>query len=224
MLLHRARSSLPEAPVLLLRLLEFAGVAVFAVSGALAAGRKTLDLLGVLVIATVTALGGGTVRDVLLDRHPVFWIAIPGYLYVALAAAVGTLLYTRRFRPPDRSLAYADALGLAMFTISGAQIAEGMHLHGGVVVLMGAITGVVGGVLRDMLTAEIPLILRRGRFYATASITGAIVYLLLEHVVDRATAGLLGMAWIALLRIAAIHWALVLPVYHLPGERSDESD
>ena len=107
----------------MLQLLEYVGVAVFAVSGALAAGRKRLDLLGVVVIATVTAIGGGTSRDLLLDR-PVFWIAEPAYLYVTLVAAVLTVAYTRRFRPPDRSLAYADALGLALFTMSGAQIAE----------------------------------------------------------------------------------------------------
>lgn len=207
---------------MLLRVLEFTGVAVFAVSGALAAGRKSLDLLGVLVIATVTALGGGTLRDVLLARHPVFWIAEPGYLYVTLAAACLTLIYTRHFRPPDRSLAYADALGLALFTISGAQIAEAMNLHGGVVVLMGTITGVVGGVIRDILTAEIPLILRRGRFYATAAIAGALVYLVLQQVLDRTTASLVGMACIAALRIAAIHWALSLPVYRLPEAPRDE--
>jgi uncharacterized membrane protein YeiH len=210
--------AVPNRNPAVLRLLEFIGVAVFAISGALAAGRKSLDLLGVLVIATVTALGGGTLRDVLLDRHPVFWIADPGYLYVTLGAALLTLIYTRRFQPPDRGLAYADAVGLAMFTISGSQIAEGLGLHGGVVVLMGAITGVAGGVIRDMLTAEIPLILRRGRFYATASIAGAVLYLLLQHALERTAAALLGMAFIAALRIAAIHWELVLPVYHLPEE------
>jgi uncharacterized membrane protein YeiH len=209
---------------MLLRILELIGVAVFAVSGALAAGRKGLDLLGVLVIATVTALGGGTLRDVLLDRHPVFWIADPRYLYITLAAALLTLIYTRHFRPPDRSLAYADALGLAMFTISGAQIAEGMGLHGGVAVLMGAITGVVGGVIRDILSAEIPLILRRGRFYATAAIAGAIAYLLLQQLLDRNTAALLGMACIAALRIAAIHWELVLPVFHVPVEENRKNE
>jgi len=205
----------------LLLILEFIGVGVFAVSGALAAGRKKLDLLGVVVIATVTALGGGTVRDVLLDRHPVFWIAQPRYLYVSLAAALVTVIYTRHFRPPDRSLAYADAVGLAMFTVSGAQIAQSLQLDAGVVVLMGAITGVVGGVIRDILTAEIPLILRRGRFYATAAIAGVIVYLLLELVLPRNVAALAGMASIAALRIAAIHWALALPVYHLPDEPKD---
>jgi uncharacterized membrane protein YeiH len=202
----------------MLHLLEFVGVAVFAVSGALAAGRKKLDFLGVVVIATVTAIGGGTLRDLLLDRHPVFWIAQPGYLYVTLAAALLTVPYTRRFRTPDRSLAYADALGLALFTISGSQIAERLGLPAIIVVLMGTLTGVAGGVLRDVLTAEIPLILRRGRFYATAAIAGIVLYLLLELVIDRTAAALGGMFAIAALRIAAIHWDLTLPVYSVPDE------
>src|SRR6185503_19318586 len=121
---------------------DLIGVAVFAVSGALAAGRKGLDLLGVVVIATVTAVGGGTVRDLLLDRHPVFWIAEPGYLYVTIAAALLTLAYTRRLPPPDRALAVADALGLALFTVSGARIAEGAGMANVVVVIMATITGV----------------------------------------------------------------------------------
>jgi uncharacterized membrane protein YeiH len=203
----------------LIRLLEYFGVGVFAVSGALAAGRKSLDLLGVLVIATVTAIGGGTLRDVLLDRHPVFWIAEPTNLYVIVAAAVLTVAYTRRFHPPHRSLAYADALGLALFTISGAQIAEALEHDPLIIVLMGAVTGVAGGVLRDVLTAEIPLILRRGRFYATAAIAGVVLYLVLGHLVDRTVAGLAGMFAIAALRIAAIHWDLSLPVYTVRDER-----
>src|SRR5207253_9142029 len=97
---RRARR-LPRASFRLFTLLQYVGVAVFAVSGALTAGRKSLDLLGVVVIATVTAVGGGTLRDVLLDR-PVFWIAYPSYLYVILVAALLTVPYTRRFPPPER--------------------------------------------------------------------------------------------------------------------------
>jgi uncharacterized membrane protein YeiH len=196
-----------------LDLIDYVGVAVFAVSGALAAARRHLDMLGVIVVATVTAIGGGTVRDVLMDRHPVFWMAHPAYLYVILAAALGTILYTRRFRAPDRALALADALGLAFFTVSGAQIAEGLGLAGVVVVLMGAITGVAGGVLRDILCAEIPLILRKGQIYATASILGASVYLVLQAVMNRDVAALLAMACIAALRIAAILFNWTLPVF-----------
>ena len=197
-------------------LLDFAGVAVFAISGALAAARKNLDVLGVVIIATVTAIGGGTLRDVLLDR-PVFWIVRPVYLYVILAASLGTILWTRWLRPPDRALAIADALGLAMFAISGAQIAEAFEHHGIVVVLMGALTGVAGGVLRDVLTGEIPLILRKGQIYATAAIAGLVLYVFLQGWIDRTTAALAGMACIAAIRIGAIAWNWTLPVFSIPG-------
>lgn len=196
-------------------LLDFAGVAVYAVSGALAAGRKRLDLVGVVVIASATAIGGGTARDLLLDRHPVFWIARPAYLYVIIAAALLTVAWSRRFRPPERMLGIADALGLAFFTVSGAQIAEARGLAGVVVVLMGALTGVAGGALRDVLCAEIPMILRKGQLYATASIAGAAIYLLLQASIDRTAAALVAMACIAGLRLAAIVWDLTLPVFSL---------
>jgi uncharacterized membrane protein YeiH len=196
-------------------LIDFIGVAVFAVSGALAAGRKKLDLLGVVVTATVTAVGGGTIRDVLLDRHPVFWVAEPGFLYVTIASALLTVAYTRRFPPPDRALAVADALGLALFSISGARIAEAAGSAWVVVVIMGTLTGVAGGVLRDVLTAEIPLILRRGRLYATASIVGTTIYLLLAGLTGNAVAAAIGMIVIAAVRLAAIVWPLELPVYQL---------
>ena len=199
-----------------IQVLDYLGVMVFAISGSLAAGRKSLDLIGVVVIATATAIGGGTLRDLLIDRHPVFWIEQPVYLWVTLATALLTVTYTRRFRPPDRSLAYADAGGLALFAISGAQIAEQRGLPATTVVLMGTLTGVAGGVLRDVLTAEIPLIFRRRRFYATAAIAGVVLYLVLQTVTQRTVAALAGMTLIAALRIAAIHWGLRLPVYRLP--------
>jgi uncharacterized membrane protein YeiH len=190
------------------------------VSGALAAGRKHLDLLGVVVIATVTAVGGGTLRDLLLDRHPVFWIAEPGFLYVTLAAALATIAYTRWLPPPDRALAIADALGLALFTVSGARIAEGAGMANAVVVIMATITGVAGGVIRDVVTNEIPMILRQGRLYATAAIAGATTYLLLQGVIGTIAAGFVGMFVIAALRLAAIVWPLQLPVYPVPDEES----
>lgn len=195
---------------------------MFAISGALAAGRRSLDLIGVVVIATVTAVGGGTLRDLLLDRT-VFWIADPAYLYVSLIAALLTVLYARYRHPPDRLILYADALGLALFTISGAQIAQNLGHGGIVVVIMGASTGVAGGLLRDVLCAEIPLILRRGRMYASASIAGVVAYLLMETLLDRTLAAVLGMSTIAGLRLAAIAWDLTLPVFSLPKSDREET-
>jgi uncharacterized membrane protein YeiH len=205
----------------LLHTIALLGVAVFAVSGALAAGRRHFDLLGVVVIALVTATGGGTLRDVLLDRHPVFWIADTTYVYVSLIAALLTVVYARWRHPPARLILIADALGLALFSISGAQVAEQFGYGGIVAVTMGTLTGAAGGVLRDMMCAEVPLILRRGRIYATAAIVGVTLYLLLQFVIDRTLAALLGMTCIAGLRLGAIVWGWTLPVFSLPG-REDE--
>jgi uncharacterized membrane protein YeiH len=199
--------------------LQLLGAAVFAASGALAAGRRRMDLLGVLVIAIVTAIGGGTIRDVLLDRHPVFWIEDPSHLVASTLAAVATLVYARFRRPPSHSLAIADALGLALFTISGARIAQSEQVGPIVVVLMGTMTGVAGGVIRDVLSAEIPLIFRKGELYATAAIAGVTLYLLLETAgVPRQAAALVGMAAIVALRLAAILWGLHLPVLPMRDE------
>jgi uncharacterized membrane protein YeiH len=197
--------------------LDLAGVAVFAISGVLAAGRKNLDLLGVAVIAVVTAIGGGTLRDVLLDRHPIFWIANPTYLWVILAATVVTLGYVRLWIASRRALLIADALGLAFFTIGGVEIAQQAGHSDLIAVLMGTITGVAGGVLRDVLLGEIPLIFRPGRLYATAAIGGAGLYLLLEWAgMSKEAAALGGMAATVGLRLGAIFWRLELPAVRLP--------
>jgi uncharacterized membrane protein YeiH len=201
----------------ILYVLSLVGVGVFAASGALAAGRKGFDLLGVVVIAGVTAIGGGTIRDVLLDRHPIFWIADPLQLVVILAAAGLTLVWVRFRKPPWTALLLADALGLALFTISGAQVAEQRGLPGIIAVVMGTITGSAGGVLRDILSGEVPLLLRHTELYATASIVGSTVYLLAKDLGLAVTpAALLGMATIAALRFAAILWRLRLPVFEVP--------
>lgn len=196
-----------------LYLLDLVGVAVFAASGALAAGRKSMDVLGVVVIAAVTAVGGGTLRDLLLDRHPVFWMADPSYLVVVLAATVLTLGYVRYRRPPDNALAVADAFGLGLFTIGGAQVAERAGMPFLIVTLMATITAVAGGVVRDVLSAEVPLILRRGNIYATASIAGAVTYLLVKALgLSEPIAPAMGIAVVVVLRLAAILWGLKLPV------------
>ncbi len=201
--------------------LELLGVAVFAISGVLAAGHKSLDVLGVVVIAVVTAVGGGTLRDVLLDRHPIFWIANPTFLWVILASTMVTLGYVRFWIASRRALLVADALGLAFFTIGGVQITQQAGYADPIALLMGTITGVAGGVIRDVLTAEIPLVLRPGRLYATAAIAGAALYLLLAEMnISQDYAALGGMAATAGLRLAAILWGLELPVVRLPDDDS----
>jgi uncharacterized membrane protein YeiH len=197
-------------------LLDLLGVAVFAVSGALAAGRAGLDLLGAVVLAAATAVGGGTLRDVLLNRHPIFWITDPRYLVVICAAALLTVLSAQLLPPPGNALLVADALGLALFAMSGAQIAEAAKRAPIVVVLMGTVTGVAGGVLRDVLSGEIPLILQRD-IYATAAIAGIVAYLLLQALgTRRAWAFGAGLATVAALRLLAILGGWQLPTFQLP--------
>jgi uncharacterized membrane protein YeiH len=203
----------------ILHLLDLVGVGVFAVSGALAAGRNRLDLFGVVVIALVTAIGGGTIRDVLLDRHPIFWISNRSYLSVILIATALTIIWVRIRQPPLAALLVADALGLALFAISGAQIAERAQLPAMVIVMMGTITGVAGGMIRDVLTAQIPLVLRKGTLYASTAIAGILFYLLLQSfAVPRHTAAAAGMLTVAALRFASIAWGLSLPVFRVEGE------
>lgn len=156
---------------MLLYFLDLFGVAVFSISGALAAGRLELDLLGVVVLASLTAIGGGTLRDVLMNRHPVFWMANPTYLMVICAAALGTVMYVQFLPIPAQALLVADALGLAVFALTGAQLAEAARLHPLIVVLMGTMTGVAGGVMRDIFSNQVPLLLRQD-IYATAAIVG----------------------------------------------------
>ena len=196
--------------------LDLVGVAVFAVSGVLAARNRELDFLGVIVIAAMTAVGGGTLRDLLLNRYPIFWITDAQYLTVIVASALLTIAYVRVRPPPRTALLVADAVGLALFALSGAQVAEAAQCPAIIVVLIGTMTGVAGGVLRDVITAQVPLILRRD-IYATAAIVGVAFYLLLEACgLERSAAFGAGMAVVVALRVLAIRWGLQLPIFRMP--------
>ncbi|MGE8497531.1 MAG: trimeric intracellular cation channel family protein [Pseudomonas sp.] len=197
-------------------LADLFGVAVFAITGALMAGRKSMDLFGVLVIAIVTALGGGTLRDVILDNHPVSWIRDDTYIVVASLVAVGTVLWVRLTRPiNEKGLLIADAFGLAVFTVIGTEVALQHNVPYSTAVIMGVMTGVAGGVMRDVICNEIPLIFKK-EIYATACIAGALVFIGLRmlgtpHWLDTGIA----MLTVLLIRLAAIHWRFALPQFHL---------
>ena len=201
---------------MILYFLDLVGVAVFAVSGVLAARNRGLDLLGVIVIAAITAIGGGTLRDLLLNRYPIFWITDAQYLTVIIASALLTVAYLRVRPLPGKALLVADAGGLALFALSGAQVAEAAQCPAIIVVLMGTMTGVAGGVLRDVITAQVPLILRQD-IYATAAIVGVALYLLLQAFgLQRFAAFGAGMAVVIALRLFAIHRGLQLPIFRMP--------
>lgn len=195
--------------------LEHFGVAVAAITGVLAARGKRVDLFGVIVLALVTAFGGGTIRDFSLGDFPVFWANDPAYVYTAGVAAVLTFFAARTHEFPLGWLQVADAFALALFTIVGLVKALSFQVAPSIAVILGVITGVAGGILRDLLLGEIPLVFRPEIYlYATAAFFGATLYVLLTAWrVERPFDMVGGVAAVLVLRLAGIRWKLALPVF-----------
>ncbi len=193
--------------------LDLFGIAVFAVSGSLAADGKKMDIFGAIVLGFVTALGGGSFRDILLDCGPVFWVADLHYLQVAVVASILTFLIVRRLTLSRKGLLLSDAFGLAVFTLLGAAKTLDATGSGSLSVVMGIITGVAGGVIRDVLSAKVPLVLCK-EVYATASLCGALVFVVMHRL---ALPGILSIILSILvtlsIRLAAIRWQLSLPLF-----------
>ena len=159
---------------LLQTLVEAGATLAFALSGLLEAARKKLDAVGVCVVAGLAAYGGGTLRDVLLDRRPFFWVAHSEWLWALLALCIAAMAFlrARHFAPTERAMQWPDALGLGLFSASGTQLALAQDLPGIVAVLMGVITATFGGVLRDIVCNEIPTALRDHQPYAVCAFAG----------------------------------------------------
>jgi uncharacterized membrane protein YeiH len=190
-----------------------AAVAVNALTGVLDAGRKNMDLVGVVMVGSATALGGGTVRDLLLDRQ-VFWISDQSYLIVSLAATLLTFFAVRGLRLPPRLFLIPDAVGLALFTVVGTQVALEWQAPWLVASLLGVITGVVGGVLRDVLCNDVPLVFVRGELYASAAWLGALALIGLQGLgVSPVIAAWSGMAVVLASRLLAMAFRITLPTY-----------
>ena len=197
----------------LLYWIGLAAVAVSALTGVLDAGRKNMDLVGAVMVGSATALGGGTVRDVLLDR-PVFWISDQTYLLVAFATTLIIFFAVRGLKLSQRLFLVPDAIGLALFTVAGTQVALEWQAPWLVASLLGVITGVVGGVLRDVLCNEVPLVFVRGELYASAAWAGALALVGLQHIgVSPVIAAWAGMAIILAARLLAMTFRITLPTY-----------
>ena len=199
----------------LLYYLNIFGIIVFALSGSLMAGRYKLDPFGVVVLAAVTAIGGGTIRDIILQT-PVFWVVEPYYLYVILATALLTIVLIRQpKRIPKRFLLIADALGLALFAVLGTQKSLMLGSPIPVAIVMGIITGVAGGMIRDVLCNVIPMILQK-EIYALAAMLGGVLFVsfqLLEW--PESEAILVAILGSLFLRLAAIYWRVSLPAFDI---------
>ena len=157
----------------LLAVLDYASVFIFALSGALAASRAQLDIVGFLFIACLTAVGGGTVRDLLLNREFVFWVANPAILAPACGAAVGVFFTAHLIESRRRALDWADAGALAVAVPAGVGVAMNLGHGPAIVLIMGMATGALGGLMRDVVCNEVPLVLRQGELYLSAAFAGA---------------------------------------------------
>ncbi|WP_237056782.1 trimeric intracellular cation channel family protein [Microbulbifer sediminum] len=196
----------------LLHWFDLIGIVVFAFTGVLAAGHKQMDLFGAVVLACVTATGGGTTRDMILNI-PVFWLQASHYLWLAAGTGVISFYLIRYLQVPMRLLKVADAMGLAVFVVIGTQKGLDLGHSPAIAIVMGVMTGTFGGLIRDILAGDIPLLLRR-EIYATAALSGAATLVLLD-----ASGKLPGEAVVAIavlvtlgIRLAALRWNLSAPI------------
>lgn len=203
-----------DLPLFILTL-DLFGTVVFAMAGVLAAAERRLDLFGVIVVGTVTAIGGGTLRDLILGRLPVFWVQDNLYIWITVTTSVVVFALARKIRFPHQALQVADAIGLSVFTIIGANVALNLGHPPLIAVVTGVMTGVFGGIVRDVLTAVKPMIFEK-EIYATAVMAGAFVYVNLNWFLPSSWETfntLVSMAVVLGLRLAAIRWGLHLPVF-----------
>ena len=209
----------PKLLPLLLTAVEAAATIAFALSGLIEAARRRLDAVGVCMVAGLAAFGGGTLRDVLLDRRPFFWVEHAAWLWVLLALCLVAMsvLRAQHFAPTERAMQWPDAIGLGLFTAGGSQLAIAAGMPAIVAVLMGMITAVFGGVLRDIVCNEIPQAFRDHRPYAVCSFAGGWVVVAADQL------GLTG--WVGLLAGASLATVLrglaLVFDWRLPRWRAD---
>lgn len=183
-----------------LALLDYGSVLVFALTGALVASRAQLDLVGFAFIACLTAVGGGTVRDLLLDRHPVFWVGQPDYILIAVAAAVLVFFTAHLVESRYNWLVWLDSFALSIAVAAGTGAALSLDQSGVIVVLMGVTTGCLGGLMRDVVCNEVPLVLKQGELYVSCAFAGSLTAVLMTKL------GLTGLPALGL--CALVCWAL----------------
>jgi len=199
-----------------IHVLYLTAISAEAMTAALVAGRREMDWVGVILLGCITALGGGSVRDILLDHHPLSWVEHPQYLLITASAALATVLVAPRMHHLRKLFLFLDAIGLVVFTVIGCAVAQSKDLSVIVVIIAGMITGCAGGVLRDVLVNEIPLLFR-AELYATVSVITSGLYLLGMAVnLPQGPSALIAMAAGLVLRILAIryHWNMPRFIYN----------
>lgn len=197
-----------------IQVVETLGVFAFAISGIVEARRKQMDMVGIFTVAFITAFGGGTLRDLLLDRRPLTWVEHQEYPILVFVTALVVAPFTRHLQSEisERVIIVADAIGLGLFAASGTSVAMAMGMPPFVSVMMGVMTAIFGGVLRDVICNEIPLVFRRGHLYATCAFAGCWTYLLLGWLHAAAPISLGGCVLVTfLMRMFAVRYDWKLP-------------
>ena len=194
--------------------LDILGTIAFAISGALVAMHKKLDPFGVLIIAFATAVGGGTLRDVLIGRNPVGWMQDLNYVYVILGATTFTILFRKKIALLNKSLFLFDTIGLGVFTIIGTEIGIAYNLHPLISIALGTITATFGGVIRDILCSEIPVIFRK-EIYASACIIGSLTFIVLHNTSLPSNAiYIITIMIVIVIRLVSVKFTLSLPTFY----------
>jgi len=196
-------------------ILDLLGTVAFAISGALAAMNRRMDLFGIFIIAFVTAIGGGTVRDILIGNTPVTWMENTIYIYVIGIATIMAIIFRKKIDHLKKSLFLFDSIGLGIFTIIGVETGIQNDLNPIISIALGAMTGTFGGVIRDILCNEIPVIFRK-EIYATASLTGGLAFIILNDLeVNREVIYIVTSLTVIIIRLVVVKYKISLPSFHI---------
>ncbi|MGB1042267.1 MAG: trimeric intracellular cation channel family protein [Tenacibaculum sp.] len=191
--------------------IDIAGTFAFAISGALVAMKEDFDAFGVIIIAFVTAVGGGMMRDVLINAHPINWIGDINYIWTILTAVTVTFLFRSKIAPLRRTMFLFDTIGISVFTLLGLQKGLNYELHPFVALVMGMVSAVFGGVIRDVLTRRVPLIFKK-EIYALVCFFGGVIYLVLEKFkLNQDARFIIAALVIILIRTLVVKYELELP-------------
>jgi len=195
----------------LLYALDILGTFAFAISGALVASKKDFDLFGVIIIAFATAVGGGMLRDVLINAHPINWIGDLNYIWTILFAVFVTFLFKSKIAPLSKTMFLFDTIGIGIFTLLGVQKGLSYHLHPFIALTMGVISAVMGGVIRDILTNQVPLIFKK-EIYASACFIGGSVFLVTKKIgLSENIQFISAVLTVVIIRLIAVKYHLQLP-------------
>ena len=200
-------------------IIDILGTIAFAISGVITATKKRMDLFGILIIATVTSVGGGTLRDLLIGKSPVSWLLDSTFVYIIVATTIVAIIFRKQLRYVRRSLFLFDTIGIALYTVTGVEIALLINLDPVICVALGTITACFGGVIRDILCNEIPVIFRK-EIYASACIAGGTLYVIMHHYgiaagVNAIVSGLV----VVIIRTLAVVYEVQLPSIYSKAER-----